>query len=302
MTKQEKDHLKNLVANNKIEQVTEKLLQYALDDNDRNEVTALQARYNHLEQQIRLGTLSTEDQNLQRSRINNSLLKLIDQIIGTKNTGEINTNESNVSNKNRWIVILGALGSLASIVSLMYIFNPKPDVKQLTVFVTNAKGNAVLEYQGELNIPMGNRILNSPIERKGRTNFADITSDNIGDLITIGLKAEGWEIDGSNKFKYDGEPITLIVKRDNSLATIKGIVLTRDGTGYIDSARITINADTTIYSNDAGLFEIILPENMSVESDKERYRLRVSKDGYEPADEYYQVKSSNAEIRLTKIE
>jgi len=49
MTKQERDRLKQLVANNKINKVTKKLLQYRLDEDDRNEVIALQAKYNQLQ-------------------------------------------------------------------------------------------------------------------------------------------------------------------------------------------------------------------------------------------------------------
>ena len=307
MTKQEKDRLKQLVANNKIDMATKKLLQYRLDEDDRNEVIALQARYNQLQQAIRLETLSIKDQNLQRSRITNSLLSLIDNV-------DEEDNDSNImKNKRRGCVVSITL-SFAAILSLGTInfltngslfddllktlFSSKPE--QLTVFVTDINGNAALEYVGELNIPIGNRILNSPIERDGRTNFGDITSDNIGDQITIGLKAEGWEIDGTNKFLFEGKPIKLTVKRDNSLGKIRGIVMTRDGQNFIDSARITINARTTIYSDTNGFFEIILPKEMRVESDIERYRLTVSKEGYQTATEYFQVRSSDAEIRLTK--
>jgi len=110
--------------------------------------------------------------------------------------------------------------------------------KQLTIFVTDSKGNVVLENEGELNIPIGNRILNSPIETNGRTNFPDLISDNIGDLITIGLKADGWEIDGSNKFKFEGKPITLIVKRKN-------LLVAKEKQTLIDSIRTASNATPT---------------------------------------------------------
>jgi len=193
------------------------------------------------------------------------LLSLIDKIPNGDEVNDIErvVEESSSLNRKQWIIILGILGSLASIISLTLIFNPKDNVEQLTVFVTDAKGNAVLEYKGELNIPIGNRILNRKIESGGRTNFGDITADNIGDTIIIGLKAEGWEIEGTNTFAFQGEPIKLIVKRDNSLGLIKGSVMTRDGQSFIDSANITINGDTVIYSNKDGLFEIILPQHMT---------------------------------------
>jgi len=173
----------------------------------------------------------------------------------------------------------------------------EPKVEQLTVFVTDEHGNAVLEYKGELNIPLGNRILNRPIESKGRTNFADITANNIGDTITIGLIAEGWElVDKNNRYVFD----TLKVKKDNSLGHIKGKVRTRDGQNFIDSAKITINSDTVIFSNDNGFFEIVLPENMRVKKVTERYELTVSKEGYQTLTQLHSTKSAQADIRLTK--
>jgi len=236
MTKQERDRLKNLVANNKIDQVFKRLLEHNLEEDDHSEVIVLQARYNQLQKESRLAILSTENQNLQRNQIHTSLLNLINKIDGTNNGDKIVERKRAGIKSNRLIVMLGVLGSLASIFSLLLMCNTDKD-KQLTIFVTDFNGNVVLENEGELNIPIGNRILNRPIETNGRTNFADIISDNIGDSITIGLKAEGWEIEGSNKFKFEGKPITLIVKR-------KGSVMKKNGQSLIDSIGANTYEDT----------------------------------------------------------
>lgn len=165
MTNQERNYLKKLVGNNKIEAAIEKLLQYKLDEEDRNEVISTQARYKQLQKEIRGGVISTENQQLQSNRITNSLLNLIDEIEASpqaNRAGEIASTKPVSSNRNRWIVILGILGSLASIISLWPMCAPDKNetkVEQLTVFVTDAKGNAVLENEGELNIPLGNRSL-----------------------------------------------------------------------------------------------------------------------------------------------
>jgi len=329
MTTRKRDNLKKLIGDGSIEKAINELLKYNLDDDHRNEVIATQAKYNSLQKEIRLDTLPTADQHLQSNKINNTLLSQIDRAskilkdadsIGKDEDVEVEANkvievsETKLDHKEkeekqrhssqlkRIITIIGILGSIASIIALWNTWSADPTlkVKQLTIFVTDAKGNAVLKNEGELNIPIGNRILNRKIESDGRTNFADITADNIGDTITIGLKAEGWEIDGTNTFAFQGEPIKLTVKRDDSLGKISGSVMTRDGQSFIDSARITINTDTAIYSKN-GLFEIILPQNMRIDKKTEQYRLTVIKDGYETETQHYEVKSSSAEFRLKKI-
>lgn len=185
--------------------------------------------------------------------------------------------------------------SLAIIIPLsIYVYQHfKSDQKrnstiaQLTVFVTDSNGNVVLENEGELNIPLGNRSLNEPIGNNGRTNFGDITTNNIGDSITIGLNAEGWEIDGINKFLFKGEPVKLIVKRAENFGLIKGIVKSATG-GILDGAKIMINADTTIVSQKDGRFSVLLPEDYQLDS----YKFNVTKDKYENLTETHSASNS----------
>ena len=127
-------------------------------------------------------------------------------------------------------VIIGLLGSLAEILNFVNIFSTTASTEklQLTVFVTDTEGNVVLEHEGELNTSIGNRPMREKIGEDGRTNFGDILPEYNGDTITIGFKAEGWEIaDGNNTFVFSGEPIHLKVKKDDSLGIIKGE--TREG-------------------------------------------------------------------------
>lgn len=199
-------------------------------------------------------------------------------------------------------VIMGILGGTAEVLNVLNLFpfNSSRNL-QLTVFVTDIKGNAVLEHEGKLNIPLGNRSLNEVIGTNGRTNFSDITGDNKGDTIVIGLDAPGWEIvDGKNTFVFTGEPIHLKVKKDDTLGTIKGVVKSRDGQVFIEGALVQINTDTFAVTNKLGVFRIVLPEKMRIKSDLERYLLTVSKEGYETQNEYYSPLSSDAEFRLNK--
>lgn len=201
--------------------------------------------------------------------------------------------------------LVGFIGSLASIIAFLFIFFPigSEKVHQLTVFVTDTNGNVVLENKGRLNIPIGNRALNAPIGFNGKTNFPDITSDNLGDTITIGLDVKGWEIvDDKNTFIFTGEPIHLKVKKDDSLGIIKGAVKSRNGQEFISGASIRVNSDTIILTDSLGFFKITLPEDLQVNKETDSYLLTVSKDGYKMKTQPYFPKSSDAEIRLEKIQ
>lgn len=198
------------------------------------------------------------------------------------------------------LMTIVSLVSLISALSIVLYFTYSQSSKQLTVFVTDTKGNVVLEHNGRINIPLGNRSLNEIIGVNGRINFPDITKDNIGDTIFIGLDAKGWEIaDGKNTFVYNGDPIHLKVKMDNSLGIIKGVVKNRDGRGFIKGALVSINTDTAIWTDDLGIFKIVLPEHMQMKSTSRHYELTVSKEGYLTTSQYY-FPNTHAEIRLIK--
>ena len=188
-----------------------------------------------------------------------------------------------------------------SLLSIVLYFSNNHSTTQLTVFVTDTKGNVVLEHEGRINIPLGNRPLNEVIGANGRTNFPDITAENKGDTIQIGLDAEGWEIaDGNNTFLFTGKPIHLKVKRDNTLGIIKGVVKSRDGQEFIEGALVRINTDTAVLTDALAIFKIVLTEKMRVKKETDSYLLTVSMEGYKTKTQYYYPKSSDAEIRLDK--
>ncbi len=123
--------------------------------------------------------------------------------------------------------------------------------------------------------------LNETIGVNGRTNFPDITADNLGDTLNIGLEAEGWEIVDRNEiYVFDGEPITIRVRRNQSLGIIKGVVMSRDGQDFIANAEILVGADTLIYSNSFGQFKTVLPNSIRVADTSDFYKLTISKKGF----------------------
>jgi len=198
-------------------------------------------------------------------------------------------------------VIAGILGSMAEFFNFIDVF-PSDKSYQLTVFVRDIEGNVVLEHEGELSTTIGNRALRETIGEDGRTNFGDILPEYYSDTITIGIKAKGWKLANENKeFIFEGKPITIMVKKDESLATIKGKVKSRDGQTFIADAKIHVNSDTVITTDQNGNFQIVLPESMSVESEQESYKLSIEKEGYKTKTVEYKANSSNFETRLNTI-
>jgi len=199
---------------------------------------------------------------------------------------------------------IGIIGSIASIIALLLIFFPfkEENAPQLTVFIVDSNNNIVLEHKGELNTSIGNRPMREMIGENGRTNFGDILPQYIGKTISIGFKAEGWDlINKNNTIVFDGEPIILKVQRDDSLGRIKGQVTTRDGQDFINKAEVMINMDTTLITDDKGIFEVILPIHMRIKDKSDGYKLTISKNGYKTRNQFFYPKSSEAEIRLEKL-
>jgi hypothetical protein len=298
--------LLNLIEQGDVLDAIEHLSKCPLQESQRKEVISIASRYHRLKRKDRLGILSFEQVNISENQIVNHLIDLI-------NWPEEQPYPESKSIEHRpaprpilWKYIsLAAIlfVILAVLIDILNYINLSPNSDnslQLTVFVTDIKGNAVLENQGRLHIPIGNRALNELIGVNGRTNFPDINAKYKGDTIIIGLQADGWEIaDGKNTFIFDGRPIGLKVKNDGGMGIISGIVKSRDGQEMIGGAKLLVNADTSTLSNLNGVFKLILPESMWVKNASDHYELTVIKEGYETMTFYY-FPRTYAEIRLTK--
>lgn len=297
MTSHEKEVIKNLIKKDKIEQAFEEPLLKALDKTDKKDIELLEFRLSSANRKKSNGTINNEEYIVEKNQIVKSLLDLLEEIDLEDSNFFLKLLKKHKTLIGLGFVILFSLSFYLFFVDESIIENVKPILnipkadKQLTVFVIDVKGNVVLKNEGELNIPLGNRLLNEPIGNNGRTNFGDITASNIGDTITIGLKAEDWEIVGTNKFVFIGEPIKLIVKRDDSFGLIKGIVQSTNGQS-IEDAKIMINVDTTIFTKQDGLFNILLPEKWRAKNKTDLYTFRISKEGFVNLEDERQADSS----------
>jgi hypothetical protein len=295
MNKSKKSSVYELIEKGKTQTAIEYFRDNAQEQAHKNYAYSMLSEFQQLQQKVMQGVISAEEERIVRNQITKRLMALVnEEELPSTDYKELLGNK----NRLRW-------GVLLVFVSLFSVWAIKTgiqkDIEQLTVYVTDLNGNVVLEYEGELHIPLGNRPLNAKIGEDGRTNFGDIPARYLGEPITIGLNAEGWKIaNGEQEFSFTGKPIFLKVQRDNSLGIIKGTVKSRDGQQFLPNAEIRVNADTVIYTDYKGIFKITLPIDMQIKRVEENYLLTVSKDGYRTKTQYHNPKSSDAEIRLDK--
>ena len=179
----------------KIQVVIDKLLSMEISESNKKEVIAISSRLKKIKQQIRLGVLSYEQSNLTENQINAQLIDLIEHSNKAPLPSIKFINRSTFSNPTKGkqiiiaIVLIGLLGSVLEVSDIINIIptNISLERLQLTVFVTDTKGNVVLEHTGELNTSIGNRPMRETIGQHGRTNFGDILPEYLGDTITIGF-------------------------------------------------------------------------------------------------------------------
>ncbi len=304
MTPQEKIKIQSLVSDGSIQKAIDKLLSIKRNKSLDKEALAIASRHNSLQRKERLGTLSFEQFKLAENQIIEHLIALINHPENKAYPAERSIEKDHKPGfVLRKYLIFAAIAAivLLSLAEAFHIIDIFPSSHQLTVFVEDEKDNPALEGKGRINIALGNRSLNEAIGENGRINFPDITPNNIGDTITVGLEAEGWEIISKKTFVFIGDPVTVKVKRDNSLGIIKGTVRSRDGQAFIEGAKVTVK-DTFTYTNKNGRFKIILPEKMRVKNEMEDYILTVSKPGYKTRTKPHNPNSTDADIRLDKIE
>lgn len=274
------------------------------DQHLHNQVTALSARWNTNEKQFHLGLLSGSDYNLEKNKINQSLIVLLSELA---EAGDIPQNS--VSNKQKFdlwktlgyvAVIAGILGGFAEFFNFINVVpGNNTSSLQLTVYVQDKDGKPIHELQnsGKVIVDFGNDRRAPLIGENGRTNLGEIPEKFKGSYISIALDATGYVVDNSpKKYLLDGSPVYLVVKRSSLYRSIRGIIKNRDGSELISGAMIMIDHDITTYSNGLGQFEITIP----AEKSKDSYWLSVRKSGFKESTQIYHPGSTPIEIRLEK--
>ena len=292
-----KTQLNDLISGGKVRKALKLLQSLDLESGKKDKIAAIGSRYSRFIEEKNQGIITHEQASVTENKIVTSLIEIV------KNLDQKEPVISEESKSNTMKYALYSIIGLAVVLFVLFqlkAFGSSSENLQLTVFVVDEEGNPALVNEGKINIPLGNRALNSMIGPNGRINFGDITKDNVGDSITIGLDAKGWEIvGGKNRFSFNGDPIEVIVAKDATLGIIKGVIKSRDGQTFIENASISIGADTIITTNAAGVFNTVLPTRMRVLSETTPYNLTISAPGYKTTTQFY-YPGQSTEIRLNK--
>lgn len=307
----EKDQLLNLVSRGKINKVIQYLLQLKLDKEDRTEITHLAARYRDLTK----GTLNTtkdpDQQNVDRAQVYAHLIDFIQQL---ENETPIPRDKKKA--KKRWIVYLGIIGSIASIIGLLLyipdLIAPSTSL-QLTVLVEDEQGRVIIENSGKLIIDFDGDRRDAMIGENGRTNFEEIPAHFKGDSLTVVFDVPNYElVNQYNTFLFTGKSIHLVVRRTLRDVLIRNQLRDAATQEPIEGAKVLIGTVAKEITDKDGIFKATLSIPIS-DSIVPTYSLTISKQGYQTCIVNYQAdtpillhkitanKSKNAILETVKI-
>lgn len=293
-------HLKDLIANGKTEQAIEQLLKISsqLDKDLQEDILIQSAKFKTYQKERLQGTTSKEELHILLIQINQALIAIINDLP----EGNLIIITNNRKKTYKWgisvAVIICLLVIVAELINIINIFpNGRGTSMQLTVYVQGLDGKPIAEIQneGKIIVDFGNDRRAPLIGENGRTNLGEIPEKFHGETIPIILDAEGYEpAEPTKQYIMDGKPIYFLVKRDNSLGIIQGIVKDRSGETFIANALVMIDQDTTTITDSLGRFYLLMP----ADKHKDTYTLTIKKESYKVKSEYYKPKSGSIEIRL----
>jgi len=274
-----------------------------------NQVVHLSSRLSDLTNKTNKGILSEEQTNLERNRIANALLALVEELpdnLVLKDIEEfkehLTPNRTSINWK-KWLgIAVGLIAALAGIAelsgySLRDVFGGNSafgEALTLTIKVRNIEGNRPLKGEGLLVIDYGNGTQTLKIDDEGKVDLREIPIHLKGNQISILLEdAKNYEV-VANETPYllDGKPITFQIRLHQQLGIIKGKVRSRDGKKMLREVLIEVAGETT-YSDSLGNFYMELPP----EKWKAEYLLFARK-GDQVKEEKYYPNLNNFEIRL----
>lgn len=195
--------------------------------------------------------------------------------------------------KNAVVVLFSLL--VISIIITTYVTTRPFDA---TIFL-NPKSSLVLsdDYpkfkEGTLSLFINGKEERKQVLDNGEVNFRQLDFDTKGDWIKAKYDGDYWKLE-KDSIEISSE-MNLSVIPDGSLATIFGNTIDENGKA-IANAKVQIDTDTLVYSNDYGVFKIDLPVKMQ----KKKYILSTSKFGFQVSRENYSPKSGRIDVLLNK--
>jgi hypothetical protein len=196
-------------------------------------------------------------------------------------------------------LVISFFAALMVILVCSIFFNR--ETLMLTVYVHGPAGKQDITTGtgGKVTIDLGNKREVKAVAADGAAIFLELPVKYKNKPINIVTEQPGYQMahPGTVHILAD-TPVYIMMKKDNSLGIIKGIVKEAVKGQPLAGADVYIGNDTVVKTNAVGIFDIVLPEKMRVAGSGAYYRLVVKKEGYLVKEEKYYPNSNPVEIRL----
>lgn len=133
---------------------------------------------------------------------------------------------------------------------------------------------------GKLSLFINNEVKESQVLDNGEVVFKQLPYTTKGEKMAVKLANPYWKTEQDSIEM--GKTIHLSIVPNGSLGVFRGQVRQEGSAIAIPNVSIQIDTDTALTTDAQGVFNVVLPPKMQ----KEQYRLRFSKPGFEPKDTY----------------
>ena len=198
-------------------------------------------------------------------------------------------------------LVIGGLVLLLAAVFAFYYVQPYDATVILQPSANLQINRAYPAFQGgKLAVVVNNEVKESQVLANGEVIFKQLPYTTKGEKVAIRLDNPHWKTQ-QDSIELN-KSVRLTIVPNGSLGVFRGQVRQEGSAIAIPFVSIQIDTDTTITTDAQGVFNVVLPPKMQ----KEQYRLRFSKLGFEPKDTYqdssnYYPNSNEAIYTLRRI-
>ncbi len=261
--------LSNLISQGQLQKAIEYLLALDLSKTQKKEVLGIASSYNSLESAQARGVLSFEQETLERNRITNRLLNLVNHL-----SDEPKSPQPGKKPFKWWQyvislgVVIGILGGLAEFsgISLSDLFGrtQAPETFTITVFVHGKKGKdeRILKNQGQVMLGLRTNEMACSINEKGEATFKELPIGFVGQKVSLRIEhPQPYRATHTDSlYLLESNGVIYMEVALEGTDRITGKVMDFDTESWLDSVRVSIDNIAT-FTDPYGYFELFIPEN-----------------------------------------